>query len=113
MEENQVSQPTVSATSSFILPPHNNRMAMSIICTLFCCLIGGIIAIINSSKSNSLYNSALISSDDSMKQNLYFQSEASNKTARTWIIVSLVVGAIYIIGILILAVTGALADLYS
>ena len=84
---------------------------MSIICTLFCCLIGGIIAIINSSKSNNLYNSAMLTTDDSMKSNLYYQSETSNKTAQTWITISLITGAIYIIALIILAATGALADL--
>ena len=67
----------------FILPPHNNRMAMSIICTIVCCLVGGIIAIVYSAKSNELYTSATVASDDSLKQSLYLQSEQKNRTART------------------------------
>lgn len=105
MVENQSTQ-----GRSYILPHHSNKMALSIVCTLFCCLIGGVIAIINSSKSNNLYNSAMLSTDDSMKMNLYTQSEASNKTAQTWITVSLICGVIYVIAIIILAATGALAD---
>ena len=112
MEENQVTSQTATPKSSYILPTHSNRMAMSIICTLFCCLIGGIIAIVNSSKSNNLYNSAMLSNDDSMKQNLYYQSEASNKTAKTWIIISLICGVIYVIVLIILAAIGVLADLF-
>ena len=97
----------------YILPAHKNKMAMSIICTLFCCLIGGIIAIINSSKSNNLYNSALLANDDSLKQNLYMQSEAANKTAQTWNIISLIVGILYVIFIVILAASGVLDEVYS
>ena len=105
-------QPQQNNPAPYILPAHSNKMAMSIICTLFCCLIGGIIAIINSSKSNNLYNSALMANDDSLKQNLYMQSEAANKTAQTWNIISLVVGILYVIFIVILAATGVLEELY-
>lgn len=108
MEENQVTYQPATPRSSFILPPHSNKMAMSIICTLFCCLIGGIIAIVNSSKSNNLYSSAMLSDDDSMKKNLYDQSEAHNKTAKTWITISLICGIIYVIAIIILAAIGEL-----
>ena len=94
-----------------ILPPHSNKMAMSIICTLFCCLIGGIIAIIYSSKSNSAYTAAIMSSDDDLKGNLYYQSEKYNKTAQTWITISLITGLIYVIIMIVLGITGALAEL--
>ncbi len=111
MEETQATPQTTTQKSSFILPPHSNKMAISIICTLFCCLIGGIIAIVNSWKSNSLYNSAMLSTDDSMKSNLYYQSESSNKTAQTWITISLITGAVYVFAVIILAAAGVLADL--
>lgn len=97
--------------SGFILPPHKNKMAMSIICTLFCCLIGGIVAIVYASKSNSLYESAMFASDNSLRQNLYFQSEMSNKTAQTWITISLITGLLYVILMIILAAVGALAEM--
>ncbi len=106
-------QPQQNNPVPYILPAHSNKMAMSIICTLFCCLIGGIIAIINSSKSNNLYNSALLANDDSLKQNLYMQSEAANKTAQTWNIISLIVGILYVIFIVILAASGVLDEVYS
>ena len=95
----------------YILPAHKNKMAMSIICALFCCLVGGIIAIINSSKSNNLYNSALMTNDDSLKQNLFMQSEDANKTAQTWITVSLIVGILYIVIVAIAAAAGVLEEL--
>lgn len=104
MVENQTNR-------SDIILPHSNKLALSIVCTLFCCLIGGIIAIIYSSKSNNLYNSAILAEDESMKMILYTQSEASNKTAQTWITISLVCGAINAIATFILGITGALADL--
>ena len=110
MAEIQYPQQTTTGHSSFVLPPHSNKMAMSIICTLLCCLVGGIIAIIYSSKSNSLYNSALYTSDDTMKQNLYYQSESSNKTAQTWITICIISGVVYILGIIILVATGVLAS---
>lgn len=97
--------------SSFMLPPHSNQMALAIICTLFCCLIGGIIAIVKSSQSNTLYNNAVLATDDSLKQDLYYQSEESNRTARTWIIISLIFGVLCIIlPLIILAATGVLAN---
>ena len=115
MEEIQYTNPAAPQQtqqgSNFILPPHKNKMAMSIICTLFCCLIGGIIAIINASKSNDQYNSAMYASDSSLKQNLYYQSEMSNKTAQTWITVSLITGLLYVIVMVILGAVGALAEL--
>lgn len=81
-------------TINVIIPPHSNKMALSIVCTLFCCLIGGIIAIVNSSKSNSLYNQALFVNDENLKFLLIQQSEAKNKTAQTWITVSIVAGIV-------------------
>ena len=46
MEETQVTPLTPQRGPSFVLPPHSNKMAWSIICTLFCCLVGGIDVII-------------------------------------------------------------------
>lgn len=95
-------------TPQIIIPAHSNKMAMSIICTLFCCLIGGIIAIVNSSKSNSLYNQAMFSTDDVIKASLYQQSEKTNKTAQTWITVSIITGIIvYLAYIIIVVVLGS------
>lgn len=93
-----------------IIPAHSNKMAMSIICTLFCCLIGGIIAIVNSSKSNSLYNQAMFSTDDAAKAFLYQQSEEKNKSAQTWITVSIITGLIAYLAYIILVLVPILNE---
>ena len=87
------------------LPPHSNKMAMSIICTFCCCLLGGIIAIVNASQANSLYSSASFATDPASRQNLYFESERKNKAASTWIWISIISGIIWpiIYGILLAA----------
>ena len=115
MEETtpQVAPQPQQASTNTILPPHSNKMTMSIVVTIFCCLIGGIIAIINSSKSNELYNNAVMTSDEELKKSLYAQSEQKNKTAQTWITVSLVVGIVYALLMIILAATGVLAEYYD
>ena len=113
MEENlQFKEPVIqtSSSSSFILPPHKNRMVMSVLCTLFCCQIGGIIAIIYSSKSNSAYNSANYCTDNNAKMTLYNQSEQYNNTAKTWIIVSLITGIVAVVIYAIAGASGALAS---
>ena len=92
------------SSPNFILPPHSNKLALSIICTIFCCLIGGIVAIIYSSNSNSLYNSALHATDDDLRYSLYLQSEEKNRTARIWIIVSLAFGVLYIASVSIILI---------
>ena len=78
-----------------MLPPHNNRLLLSIICAILCFRLGGIIAIVYSAKSNNLYNTAMLSPDNQTKQLLYYQSETNNKSAQTWIIISLIVAVIY------------------
>lgn len=92
------------------VPFHSNRLVMAILCTLFCCQIGGIIAIIYSARSNSTYRSALFSSDDATRQSLYYQSEQENKTARTWIIVSVCSGLIGVISYIVLGTLGVIAS---
>lgn len=111
MEENQANPQSARPATSFILPPHSNKMVMSVLCTLFCCLVGGIIAIIYSSKSNSLYSSAMLSGDDAVRSSLYYQSETSNKTAQTWITVSLIIGGLDAIVFFVLLALGVIADL--
>ena len=90
------------------VPFHSNRLAISILCALFCCQIGGIVAIIYSARSNSTYRSAMYSPDESTRQSLYYQSEQENKTARTWIIISLCTG---LAGVLAYVVYGVLVTL--
>ena len=90
--------------TTFILPPHNNLMVWAILITLLCCLVGGIIAIVYSANSNSAYRNALITQDEALKQTLYYESEKENKTAKTWIFISIGVGlAGYIAYILLIS----------
>lgn len=77
-----------------VLPPHSNKMVWAILCTLFCCLLGGILAIVYSSQSNSAYNSSVYASDKEAQMRLFYESEKANKRANTWIIISVVWGII-------------------
>ena len=74
------------------LPPHNNKMVWAVLSTVFCWLIGGIFAIVYASRSNGLYNNALIASDSALQQSLYYESERANKTAQTWITINIIAG---------------------
>lgn len=90
---------------------HSNKMVWAILTTIFCCLIGGIVAIIYSSKSNSLYHSALLTTDSGLQNNLLLQSEEYNKKAGTWIIVNLIFGFLVEGGYIILVAAGVLSGL--
>ncbi|MBQ1707625.1 MAG: CD225/dispanin family protein [Bacteroidales bacterium] len=94
------------------VPFHSNRLVMAILCTLFCCQIGGIIAIVYSARSNSTYRSAMFSPNDATRQSLYYQSEQENKTARTWIIVSVCSGLAGVIAYIVLATLGFIASVW-
>ena len=101
-------QPQPAPQAPLPVPPHSNMMVWSVLITLFCCLIGGIIAIIQSSKANDLYNSCLFTQDPGLRQSLYLQSEAKNKSARTWIWISVLTGLIpYLCLLVVFLVAGA------
>lgn len=53
----------------------------------------------------------MFSTNEMARQSLYLDSEQSNKTAQTWITVSLVTGVVYVIAIFILAAIGVLSNL--
>lgn len=86
-------------------------MVLSVLCAVFCCLIGGIVAAIYSSKSNTAYNTASFTTDPTLRDQFYMQSESYNNTAKTWIIVSLVAGAIEIVASVIAGIAGAFSQL--
>lgn len=109
--ENRPMSNNSSNTTFDILPPHSNKMVLSIICTIFCCLLGGIIAIVYSSKSNNLYNAAMCSNDVALRQSLYYQSVSCNKTATTWIIISIIVGICNVFGLTLYFVFPAMFSL--
>ena len=89
-----------------------DRLVLSILCTLFCCQIGGIVAIIYSARSNSTYRSAMFAPDDSTRQALYYQSEQENKTARTWIIISVCSMLVGVLAYIALVGVGVLAAIW-
>ncbi|MGM9787632.1 MAG: CD225/dispanin family protein [Candidatus Cryptobacteroides sp.] len=90
-----------------ILPPHKNKLAWAIISTLCCCIPGGIVSIVYACKSNSLYDDArFVQDDDVRREALYLESEKANRTANTWIIVSVVLSLIFWIVYMVLILTG-------
>lgn len=64
-------------------PMPNTYMALSIIVTILCCIVGGIIAIVYSSKVSSCYN-----------MGDYAGAQKASKTALGWIIASACVSVI-------------------
>ncbi|MBO4427383.1 MAG: CD225/dispanin family protein [Bacteroidales bacterium] len=90
---------------------HSNKMVWAILTTIFCCLVGGIVAIIYSSKSNSLYHSALLTTDDGLRNSLLLQSEEYNKKAGNWILVNIIFGFIAEGGYVILIWAGVVSGL--
>lgn len=76
---------------------HENLMTKSVLCTIFCCLITGFIAIINASKANECYTSSMVATDETAKNNLLFQAQESNKKAKNMITLSIILGVVYII----------------
>lgn len=106
----EILSPSTGEPSRIVLPPHNDRMFWAIICTIFCCLVGGIIAIVYSAESNKLYSSAVYASDDSLKQSLYLQSEQKNNVAKNWIMIDVAFGVLYVILIIILVAAGVLSE---
>ena len=79
---------TVGAQTGGVQVP--SHMAGAILTTLFCCLIGGIIAIIYAAQVNSKVAAGDIAG-----------AQAASKTAKTWIIVNIVTG---LLGVLIYGV---------
>lgn len=102
-----------TTSGSMPLPPHNNLMIWSILATLLCCLVGGVIAIIYSATSNTNYSNALMTQDDYARQTLYYESEKNNKTARTWIIISIVFALLGTITTAILISLGVFASAFA
>ena len=62
----------------------DNYMAEAILVCLLCCLVTGIIAIVNASKVNSLYDSGD-----------FDRAEAASKSARNWVIGSVIAGVVF------------------
>lgn len=84
MQYNQPQYAPGSYRQSDPMPPMpNTYMALSIIVTILCCIVGGIIAIVYSSKVSSCYN-----------MGDYAGAQKASKTALGWIIASACVSVI-------------------
>lgn len=64
-------------------PKPNNYLVLAIISTVFCCLIPGIVSIVNAAKVNEAY--ALGN---------YDQAEKASKNAKTWAIVGIAIAGL-------------------
>lgn len=75
-----------------------NHMVGAILTAIFCCQIGGIVAIVYAAQVNSKLDRGDIEG-----------AQAASKTARTWIIVNIITGLIGGLLYLLLVVVGALS----
>lgn len=83
--ENTPIPPTPAAVQ---IPCPNNHLVLSILVTLFCCLPGGIVAIVYSCQVNSLYNAGKTT-----------EAQNASKWALRWNIISIVsVAVLFFIG---------------
>lgn len=78
--------PTTHSTPP-IMPKPKTWLVESILCTVFCCQIFGIIAIIMSALAESAWS-----------RKDYAETEAKAKQARTWVLVSFIIGILQVIG---------------
>lgn len=74
----------------------DNGMVMAVLVTLFCCLIGGVIAIINASKVDGLWAAGQ-----------YQQAIEAAQTSKKWSIASIIIGAVSTVGYVLLMAAGA------
>ncbi|MCM4165819.1 MULTISPECIES: CD225/dispanin family protein [unclassified Arenibacter] len=65
-------------------PKPNNYLVLAIISTVFCCLIPGIVSIVNAAKVNEAY---------ALGQ--YEQAERASKNAKTWAIVGIAIAGLF------------------
>ena len=80
-------------------PAVPNHMVLAILTTIFCCLIGGIVAIIYSAQVNT-----------KLAQGDIAGAQSASKTAMGWIIVNIVIGLLGSLGYVILMVLATLAE---
>ena len=79
-------------------PAVPNHMVGAVLTTIFCCLIGGIIAIIYAAQVNT-----------KLAQGDIAGAQSASKTAMGWIIANLIIGGLGGLGYIALAVIGAAA----
>jgi len=76
-----------------------NHLVWAILCTLFCCLPGGIVAIIYASKVDGLVAAGDVAG-----------AQAASDSAKMWCMISAGVGAVFAILWVCLSVFGAIAS---
>ncbi len=83
------------------IPPlkPNNWLWQSIVATLFCCNVLGIVGIVYAAKVDVLYSNKK-----------YYEAELNSKNARTWTLIAFVIGLISIILSAIMMSTGSMAS---
>ena len=87
--------PQPQAPNTQVVPP--NYLVWSILVTLFCCIPGGVVAIVYSTQVSSRF-----------QQGDYAGANESSRNARKWVIISAIAAAaVWVIYFIILAVTGA------
>lgn len=92
MENQYTSQtpPAIPEQKSYTddIPPlkPNNWLWQSILATILCCNVLGVIGVVYAAKVDALYNGAN-----------YAEAEKAAKSAKTWTLVALSIGLIYII----------------
>jgi hypothetical protein len=103
--------PPVSPPATTFVPPPGSAappagapwtplsLAWPVVITLFCCLIGGIVSIIYTSQANT---KAL--------QGNFAGAQADAKTAKTWMTISVITGAIGVVLYFLLVILSAIAD---
>lgn len=77
--------------------PHSNKLAWSILITIFCCVPAGVVSIVHSAISNNMYDRYLEATDEQEKMKFYALSERKNKIAGTWITIGIICGLAYLI----------------
>lgn len=78
--------------------PVKNHMVGAILCTLFCCLPCGIVAIVKASQVNT-----------KLAQGDVAGAENAAQSAKTWILVAVILGLIVILANILLQVVAAIA----
>lgn len=87
--------PQPQAPNTQVAPP--NYLVWSILATLFCCIPGGVIAIVYSTQVSSRF-----------QQGDYAGALASSRNARKWVMISAITAlSIWVIYFIIIAITGA------
>ncbi|WP_082951835.1 CD225/dispanin family protein [Mycobacterium sp. 852002-51057_SCH5723018] len=76
----------------------NNYLVWSILATLFCFPITGIVAIVKAASVNGLW-----------AQGLYAEAQAASASARKWVIWSVIIWAVWVVVVIIISVAGGMS----